>query len=119
MVQLANVRLILAVVVLFAGCDSAADSIRPDNTHPASRPVPGSVIVTDVAGQPIAGATVAAVALSTTTGPNLTDTNGKTQLPGNIQGVKWVRVSATGFETVQVEVPQNWPLRIQLQPNAD
>ena len=73
------------------------------------------VKVYDDDGKPIAGAEVEAVSLSINSAPNLTDDEGKTTLPFNIQGTKWVQVSKSGYRFAQVGVPERWPLIITLE----
>jgi uncharacterized protein YcfL len=77
------------------------------------------VRVVDVSGKPVSGAHVQAVSLSINSHPNSTDDNGRTLLPSNIQGTKWVVVSKAGYQSIQIEIPQTWPLSITLYPSTE
>jgi hypothetical protein len=74
------------------------------------------VHVVDSNGAPIQGAKVEAVSPSINSAPNLTNAGGDALLPSNIQGAKWVGVSKTGYEAIQVSLPSQWPLQITLKP---
>jgi len=75
-----------------------------------------TVRVVDPSGQPIAGAKVVAVSLSINSSPHVTDKNGETSLPDNIQEVKWMQVSMPGFQTLHTEKPSSWPSSVTLHP---
>ena len=92
-----SVLILLAAVVGLAGCSGLVQVVDPD-------------------GRPVAGAEVTAVSLSMTAGPNITDGQGEAYLPGNIQDVQWVQVAKPWHRTVQVDLPETWPLRVMLVP---
>jgi predicted component of type VI protein secretion system len=76
------------------------------------------VQVVDAAGKPVQGAQVAPVTLSMNGAPAVTDARGEASVPLRIgvQETKWVNISKPGFETIQVDVPAEWPLKVVLQP---
>src|SRR5689334_21206288 len=76
------------------------------------------VKVSDSAGQSVQGARVQAVSLSLNSTPNITDAQGEATVPSMVQGAKWISVSKAGFETIQVDMPKQWPLRVTLKPQA-
>jgi hypothetical protein len=74
------------------------------------------VMVTDPAGAPVPGAEVRGISDSLTTGPALTDAGGFAPAPATgPQTLRWIAVSAPGFEAVQVNAPATWPLRVVLR----
>lgn len=76
----------------------------------------GLVQVVDPAGNPVEGADVMAVSLGAITGPNTTNGSGETYVPHNMHDVKWIQVSKPWHRTVQVDLPETWPLRVLLVP---
>ncbi len=76
------------------------------------------VIVTDPEGDPVPGAKVYGISLSITAGPNATDSRGRAEVPDTIQRAQWVTVAKPGFATAHVDAPDEWPLRVVLQPSA-
>ena len=73
-----------------------------------------TVHVEDARGIPLAGATVSAVALSVEGLPTTTDARGDAELPVEVEGARWVRISKPGFKTVYILVPDAWPLEVTL-----
>ena len=73
------------------------------------------VIVVDGSGTAVAGANVVSVSLSMNTLPAQTDDQGKAKVPYNIQGTKCIIVSKPGYESLHVDVPKQWPLRVTLK----
>lgn len=109
-----KVLCVLATAAFAGGCSSNDGSPSAPTNVESLVNAGRDVIVTGVDGKPIAAAKVEAVALSMSTGPSTTDQQGMATVPINVQGAKWVRVSANGFETVQVDIPDTWPLRVTL-----
>ncbi len=89
--------LLVALSLLIYVCCSASD-----------------VVVTDRAGVPVAGAMVESVTLSASYRPTVTDKKGGADLPWAVQEVKWLNVSAPGFETAHVDYTGGRPQRVIL-----
>jgi hypothetical protein len=75
-----------------------------------------TVVVTDAAGNPVAGADVIPVGLSINGAPVKTDAKGEASIPESAGGqdAKWINVSKSGYAPVQAGVPAAWPLRVML-----
>jgi hypothetical protein len=75
-----------------------------------------AVIVTDAAGNPIAGADVSPVGLSVNGAAVKTDAKGEASVPDNAGGqdAKWINVSKAGYAPVQIDVSAAWPQRVTL-----
>ena len=96
---------LLQIVALIGGCALFSPTLE--------------VIVTDSSGAPIMGAAVYPVTPSLNGPPRLTDESGKARIPRNqIQEIQWVSVTAKGFRSEQVLVPDDSVLRITLIPQA-
>lgn len=112
--------LIFVLTCLFIGLFGCTTPQNATLVDPTDRPIRGSaqqiVIVVDQSGHPIAGASVEAVSLSINSEPALTNAKGEATLPMNIQGTKWIRVEKEGYQSVHEDVPNNWPVKIVLQP---
>lgn len=78
-----------------------------------------NVVVVDPTGAPIAGANVEGVSPSMNGSPIATDAKGVAAVRDNVQEVQWVKVSKPGYDATQVAVPDQWPLRVTLQPTPD
>ena len=78
------------------------------------------VFVTDEAGNPVAGAGIVLTSLSTASNPYETDASGMATLPRypGSQEFKWITISASGYQSVQLEAPTNWPLRVALPSDS-
>jgi hypothetical protein len=78
----------------------------------------GRVQVVDPAGKPVQGAQVAPVTLSMNGAAAATDAKGEAEIPLSIggQSTKWVNVSKAGFQSQQIAIPANWPLKVVLKP---
>ena len=78
-----------------------------------------SVRVTDSNGKPIHNADVWAVSLSMNAGPKLTDENGRSRIPFNIQGAKWVSVGKKGYESKSLDYPWDGERVVVLDEKID
>ena len=47
--------------------------------------------------------------------PALTNAKGEAKISSNIQGVKWLRIEKDGFQSIQIAVPETWPIQIILE----
>jgi hypothetical protein len=76
------------------------------------------VIVMDKAGNPIPGAEVHPVTPNVDGNIVKTDSHGEAAVPLKVgfEPTHWVDVAASGYDVVQVPVPQSWPLRVTLDP---
>jgi hypothetical protein len=77
------------------------------------------VRVVDRAGRPIPDAEVTSVSLSMDIGPNRTNRDGDADVPGNIQGTRWIAVAHPGYQSRSVDVPPAYPLTIVLSSEQD
>ena len=100
---------VLAAIGLVLMCSCTTESER------TLQPTKTTVFVSDTDGEPIVGAKVYSVSESITVGPKVTDSRGLATVPTNLQGTKWVRVVAEGFEIKQSEVLPERTLRVVLK----
>jgi hypothetical protein len=92
-----SVLIVVAVAAGLAGCTGLVQVVDPD-------------------GRPVPRALVTAVALEAVAGPSVTNGQGEAHLPISLHEVKWVQVAKPWHRTIQVDVPDSWPLRVVLEP---
>ena len=92
-------RLVIAMILFASGCAG-----RPD------------IIVSEVSGDPVPGATITGTSLSISGQTSRTDARGRADIPWSIQGTKWIAVHKAGYQGVSgIDVERTGrPIRVVL-----
>jgi len=73
------------------------------------------VIVVDSQNLPVINADIYSISLSMNRDVGKTNVKGEVAIPYNIQDIKWISIKKPGYHTIQVSVPEAWPLKIMLK----